>query len=186
MQLTDDARHYGLVSRTLHWAMAALFAWQFAGMIAKNILGRVPLTGFWVGTHASVGTLLFLLVVLRLAWALAQRTQRPSYAAGMLGRLALLGHVAMYVLMAIVPALGIMRMIGGERPISLFGIAIRPAQAGDITWMTEPANLVHAPLAWLLLALILGHVGMVLLHRLFWQDDTLSRMAGRPISEGRA
>lgn len=180
MKLTDDALRYGLVSRVLHWGMAALFAWQFTGMILKYVLGRVPLMAFWVGTHASVGTLLFLLILLRAGWALAQRRHRPVYEAGLFGRLAAAGHLVMYGLMLIVPVLGVLRMIGGERPVALFGIAIRPGREQEIGWLTAPANLIHGPLAWTLLVLIVGHVAMVLLHRFAWRDDVLSRMAGGP------
>ena len=42
-----------------------------------------------------------------------------------------------------------------------------------------PANAAHGLLAWTLLALIAGHVAMVLLHRFLWRDGTLARMAGR-------
>lgn len=178
VEVIDNARRYGLVTRLLHWTMAALFAWQFTGMILKYVLGRVPLMAFWVGTHASVGALLALLILIRIAWALAQRGHRPAYDAGLLGRLAAGGHLLMYVLMLVVPTLGLLRLIGGERPVALFGMALRPGLAQEIGWMTAPANMIHAPLAWTLLALILGHVAMVLVHRFVWRDDTLARMAG--------
>ena len=177
--LTDNARRYGLVTRVLHWTMAALLAWQLTGMVLKYVLGRVPLMGFWVGTHTSVGTLLFLLILVRLGWALSQRRRRPSYGDGAVGKLAKAGHVTMYVLLAVVPALGILRMIGDVRPISLFGVMIRPGGGQEVPWMTAPANLVHGTLAWLLLALIAGHILMVIVHRFVWRDDTLGRMIGR-------
>jgi cytochrome b561 len=160
--------------------MAALFAWQFTGMVLKQVLGRVPLMAFWVGTHPSVGTLLLLLILLRLGWALSQRRGRPAYGAGLVSRAAKAGHVTMYVLMLVVPTLGMLRMLGDIRPISLFGIALRPGGGQEALWMTTPANLVHGVLAWLLLALIVGHVAMVLIHRFVWRDETLGRMIGRP------
>ena len=186
MKLTDDPRRYGLVSRLLHWTMAALFAWQFAGMALRLMLGRVPLMAFWVGTHASVGTLLFVLIVLRLGWALAQKRHRPAYEPGPLGRLAAGAHLLIYALMLIVPTLGLLRLFGAERPVALFGIAIRPGLDREIGWMTAPANLAHGLLAWLLLALIVGHVAMVLVHRFVWRDDVLARMASGRVVGGRA
>jgi hypothetical protein len=41
-----------------------------------------------------------------------------------------------------------------------------------------PADLLHGVLAWSLLALIAGHVNMVLIHRHHLKDDTLTRMLG--------
>lgn len=177
--LPGTPQRYGTFTRILHWTMAALFAWQFAGMVVKVVVGRHPVTGFMVGTHASVGALLFLLVLVRIGWALANRRQRPPYDDGPIGKLAALGHFAMYVLMVVVPGLGLLRLLGDERPGSLFGFVLRPGGRPPVEWMTAPANAVHSTLAWLLLALIAGHIAMVLVHRFVWRDDTLARMIGR-------
>ena len=176
--LADNTLRYGTTTRWLHWIMAALFVWQFTGMGLKHLLGRVPLTAFWVGTHPSVGSLLLLLIFLRLGWALSQRRRRPSYGPGLVGKAAKAGHAAMYALMLVVPTLGMVRMLGDVRPISLFGLALRPGSGQEVAWMTAPANLVHGALAWTLLALIAGHVLMVIVHRFVWHDETLGRMIG--------
>lgn len=177
--LMDNALRYGAFTRSLHWAMAALFAWQFTGMALKYMLGRVPLMAFWVGTHPSVGTLILLLALVRLGWAFSQRDRRPAYGGDIVGRLTKAGHGAMYLLMIVMPALGLLRLFGDVRPVSLFGVLIRPERAEEILWMTAPANLLHGWLAWLLLALIAGHIAMVMVHRFLWRDDILPRMIGR-------
>src|SRR5690606_31829908 len=105
--LTDTAERYGSISRALHWMMAMLLAWQFTGMVLAAVLGRVPLTGFWVGTHVSVGVLLFVGIVVRLAWALSQRNRRRTYRRECLEMAPRAGHAAMYVLMLVVPPLGL-------------------------------------------------------------------------------
>lgn len=179
MMLRDSATHYGLVSRALHWAVAALLAWQFTGMVLKYILGRVPLMAFWVGSHPSVGTLLLVLILARVSWALVQRRQRPPYHAGTLGRLAAAGHAVLYALMLAVPALALLRQFGTGRGVRLFGVQVQAATGARVDWMVLPGDLLHRYLAWLFLALIAGHVAMVLVHRFRWRDDTLARMAGR-------
>ncbi|MCV0383886.1 MAG: cytochrome b [Erythrobacter sp.] len=179
MTATDTPLRYGFVSRVLHWSIAALLAWQFGGMALKEIVGRTPLMGFWVGSHSSVGTLLLALIAIRAIWALTQMRHRPPHGPGLLGRLANLGHVALYVLMLTVPSLAFLRMLGGERPVAVFGVTLRGPRAEAVEWMTAPANLLHGTLAWTLLALIAGHVSMALLHGLWWRDGTLARMAGR-------
>lgn len=45
--------------------------------------------------------------------------------------------------------------------------------------MVAPADLLHGLLAWCLLALIAGHVLMVLIHRYRFKDGTLARMLGK-------
>ncbi|HWJ70565.1 MAG TPA: cytochrome b [Sphingobium sp.] len=177
MTLRDNPHHYGTVSRVLHWAMAALFVWQFSGMALKLILGRVPLMAFWVGTHPSVGTALLLLLLLRAAWAFVERGRRPAYQADRLGRLAALGHMVLYGLMFIIPALALARMVGSGRGVRLFGMQLKPPTGEEIGWMTAPGDLIHGKLAWLLLFLIAGHVAMVVVHQ--WRGESvLRRMIG--------
>lgn len=177
--LRDSRQSYGTVSRLLHWAMALLFAWQFCGMALKLILGRVPLTSFWVGTHPSVGVLLLSLLLLRACWAFVEMRHRPPYEANLLGRLAVLGHFALYLLMLVVPSLALLRMIGSGRGVRLFGQQLQEATGRKIDWMVLPAELLHGTLAWLLLLLIAGHVAMVFVHRFALGDDILARMAGK-------
>lgn len=175
----DDRLGYGTVTRWLHWGIATLLVWQLAGMILKNVLGRTPLMGFWVGSHASVGTLLLVLIVARAIWAYRHRNQRPPYQSGPVGTLARIGHIALYTLMLVVPTLAVLRMIGSNRPIKLFGVELRGPTEAPVEWMTAPANLLHGTLAWLLLALIVGHVAMALVHHFAWRDGTLGLMLGR-------
>lgn len=177
----DTPQRYGRVSRILHWGMAALFAWQFAGMAVRILVGRHPVTAFMVGTHASLGFLLLVLVLLRAAWGLTQFRHRPRHAPGLVGRLATLGHLALYALMLAVPSLALLRAAGSGRGFAPFGIPLFPAfEGGAVAWMVAPANAAHGLLAWTLLTLVAGHIVMALAHRWLWQDDVLHRMAARP------
>jgi cytochrome b561 len=82
--------------------------------------------------------------------------------------------------MLLVPGLALLRAYGSGRAFSPFGVPLFPGfPGGPIGWMTAPAHAAHGLLAWLLLALIAGHVVMALAHRLIWRDDVLQRMAGR-------
>lgn len=178
----DTPHRFGLVSRALHWGMAALFLWQFTGMALKVTIGRTGLTSFFVGSHAGVGTLLFALVLLRGAWGLLNARRRPMPDRGLLGRFAVLGHLALYALMIVVPSLALLRSYGSGRAFAPFGLPLFPGfEGGPISWMTAPGNAAHGLLGWTLLALIAGHIAMVALHRFVWRDAVLDRMAG-PLS----
>ncbi|WP_237181113.1 cytochrome b [Roseomonas haemaphysalidis] len=175
----DTPARFGLISRLLHWGMAGLFAWQFAGMGVRLLVGRSPVTAFMVGSHAPMGTLLLLLVLLRGAWGLANAGRRPPHGGSTVGRLAMLGHAALYGLMLVVPCLALLRAAGSGRGFSPFGIPLfAPFSGGPVGWMVAPANAAHGVLAWTLLALVAGHVAMVVVHRRLWRDDVLARMAG--------
>lgn len=175
----DHPSRYGIISRLLHWGMAALFFWQFMGMAIKLIVGRAPLTAFMVSTHKPIGFLLLTLGLLRVLWALAQRHQRPYYKPTGVGWLALSGHLILYVLMLVVPSIALLRQYGTGDGYELFGVQLMAATGNEIAWMLAPADLLHGLLAWTLMALVAGHIFMVLVHRLKWRDDVLSRMVGK-------
>ncbi len=175
----DTPQAYGLVTRALHWSIAALILWQFLGMGLRLVFGRQPFVGFFVGTHQPVGTVLFLLIVLRVLWALANRHNRPGHGTGPLGLAARAGHALLYAVMAAVPALGLLRAWGSERPFAPFGIPVFPGREAPIAWTQSLAEALHGELAWLLGLMVLGHVVMVGLHEGMWRDGTLARMAGR-------
>jgi cytochrome b561 len=175
----DTTERYGTVTRLLHWAMALILLWQFTGMILRMILGRTPLMAFWVGSHQSVGTVLLGLILLRLAWAFANRRRRPAHEPTPAGRAAAIGQGLLYGLMLVVPTLALLRAIGGGRGYAFFGWQVVPRGGPRIDWMAAPGDLLHSRLAWLLLAFILGHVAMALVHHFVWRDGVLRRMAGR-------
>lgn len=128
----DSPDRYGRITRILHWIMAALLAWQFLSMACKLILGRTPLTAFMVGSHAQVGTLLMLLIMLRAIWALCNRRRRPSYEQSLIGRYARSGHILLYALMFVVPALALLRQYGSDRPLVVFGLRVMQARPEKI------------------------------------------------------
>lgn len=174
----DSPQRYGLITRLLHWGMAALFAWQFLGMGVKLVLGRHALTAFWVGTHKPVGTLLMLLILVRGLWGLSQWRQRPPHPRTLVGRAAVAGHALLYALMFYVPAVALLREYGSGRGFAPWGIPLFPATGEQIAWMLAPANLSHGLLAWTLLAVVAGHVAMVAVHQWLWRDATLEKMSG--------
>lgn len=184
MTLRDTPDHYGLVSRALHWGMALLLTWQFLSMAAKYVLGRGPITAVMVGSHQSVGVVLLVLVLVRALWGFYNWRRRPHHGTGFWGRAASIGHFTLYALMLVVPALGMIRQRGSDRPTQLFGQEVMPGLAEPVGWMVWLGDSFHSELAWLLCALIVGHIAMVVVHQVHWRDGTLRRMAGPVRAEG--
>lgn len=178
--LRDTPLAYGLITRGFHWVITALILWQFLGMGLRAIFGRQPFVSFFTGSHQQVGTALFVLIVLRVLWALASRANRPRHTDNPVGVAARLGHLALYGLMLLVPAVALLRAWGSDRVFAPFGFQIFPAQEPAIVWTGKLAGWLHGELGWVLMALILGHVLMVGVHEHKWRDGTLSRMLGRP------
>ncbi|MHA8045528.1 cytochrome b/b6 domain-containing protein [Roseomonas mucosa] len=82
----------------------------------------------------------------------------------------------LYLLMILVPGLALLRQYGSGEPFTPYGIPVMSGFEGKIAWMTAPGDLLHSFLGWVLLALILGHVAMALVHRYAWHDDVLGLM----------
>ena len=172
----DNSQRYGCISKALHWGMAILLIWQLAIMVYKVSLDLTPADSALVRTHTAVGFLLFLLIVLRLIWALINRNSRPAHANSATGMLAKWGHRLLYLLMLLIPSLGLLRAYGSGRGFAPFGIRIMEQTGVKTEWMMAPANAVHGLLGWVLLAVIVGHIVMALVHHFVMRDDTLQRM----------
>lgn len=173
--LWDNPNGYGLVSRGLHWLMAALFALQFLSAAFHLVDRNLETTKTLWATHYSVGFALLLLVVFRAVWGLINLGNRPLHGKGLVGLASLAGHLALYALMIFIPAVAILRAYGGGRGFRAFGVEIFQPGARNEVLMT-PAQLLHGPAGWVLLALVAGHVAMVFVHRYAWREDILGRM----------
>ena len=176
LPIQDTPRVYGLVTRALHWSIAALILWQFFAMAVKVITGKNAVTAFLVGTHGSVGALIFVLVVLRLIWTIMSAGKRPDMERGPMRTAVKAGHGILYLLMLIVPLLAIVRAWGSTRGFAPFGIEVFSPREIDIAWTQ---NGIHGVLAWVFGLVVLGHIVMAIYHAVVLRDGVLSRMAGK-------
>lgn len=172
----DSKERYGRISRFFHWAMALLIGWQLL-----KFFDRIEDGEHWIGQtlvpwHVSIGTLLIALVVLRIVWAAKQHPNRPEHDPA--SALAVkTGHSLLYAGMVLLPLTGLFTMIGNGYGLKVFGIQLVARGGAEIPWMISLGSL-HSPIAWIMLALIAGHIGMALLHHFVKKDGVLQRMAG--------
>ncbi|QCG68344.1 cytochrome b [Pseudomonas veronii] len=174
--VNDTAHRYGGITRLLHWAMALLIALQFL-----KLGDRINDGEHWIGQtlvpwHISVGGLLLVLIVLRLFWARGQRQQRPQ-PVGPTALLVKAGHGLLYACMLLMPVSGILLMLGKGYGLKVFGVQLVAKTGVETGWMASLGSL-HSPLAWLFVALVLGHIAAALFHHFVQKDDTLKRMGG--------
>lgn len=152
---------YDPVSRALHWSMAALLFWQFASAGAHFLFEDTAIEAFLWPTHKPAGVLLLLLALLRLGWAASAGRRPPAVDLG-----SRIGHVVLYVLMIVVPTIALIRQYGSGRAFAPFGIPLFAGFEGErIDWTIRLGGALHGELGWLLLLLVLGHVGMAFVHR---------------------
>ena len=171
--INDSSTRYGLISKIFHWVMALLIMWQLL-----KLGDRIADGEHWIGQtlvpwHISIGTLLLVLVVLRIIWAVKQRKQRPvqNPATAFLVKT---GHFLLYAGMVLMPLSGIALMVGKGYGLKAFETQII-ARGEEISWLAQLGSF-HSPISWILVILILGHIGIALIHRFVKRDDTLQRM----------
>ncbi len=176
MALRSDARRWGGVAKTFHWLMAL-------GIVGAGVLGLVmtemdrgmaKLNTFAI--HKSIGLTVLALFVLRLAWRFVDcrpddlpmpRIQRIAAHAV---------HGLLYLFMLAIPLSGWIFNSARGYPLQWFKQFNLPALVEKNEDLAEIAIDVHVALFWVLVAVLVAHVGGALLHHFFERDDTLRRM----------
>ena len=109
MQLRNSAQSYGAIPKFLHWLTVALviIAWVL-GTFGDDLPRGLRSAGLFV--HISVGLGVFVLLVLRVLWRFVDRLPPPEATpfGSWLEFLGKLTHVALYMLLAATPILGIL------------------------------------------------------------------------------
>lgn len=175
--INDNVHRYGTVTRVLHWAVGALVIWQLLKLAdwvndGENWVSLNLVKPF----HSSIGLIIFVLALVRLIWAIRQRALRPAPLKFV--RAAKAGHHLLYVLMILTPLSAICLMLGKGYGLKLFGHVLVERGATSSEALAALGSL-HAPLACFLTLMVVGHIAMVLYHRLVLKDKTLQRMLGK-------
>ncbi|MDD0824117.1 cytochrome b [Mannheimia sp. AT1] len=155
---SDNGQTYGTISRILHWSMALCFGFMlYTGLLDEESFRSL------LPYHKSVGTILMVLIILRVIWAKINRKNRPQPS----NIFVVLGHSVLYLLMVLVPLTALIRQYGGARgPLEVFGVKVMDDAAQKIEWMTSIGNSLHGTLAWALFVLAAGHIIMAIYHQI--------------------
>jgi cytochrome b561/polyisoprenoid-binding protein YceI len=169
------AQHrYSSVAILLHWLLALTLAFQTALGFAmpKDESGFAAYQ-----LHKSVGIVILLLTLLRLAWRLGHRPP-PAVESGFTSFLAKAVHTGFYVVLILAPLTGWALVSTAEMqvPTVLFGTVPWPHMPlpSSIYETTEEA---HEMLSWVGIGLFVLHVTGALRHQLLMRDRLLERMA---------
>lgn len=155
----DNSQTYGTVSRLLHWLMALCFVVMFGTALAWNINEDYFSL---MGIHKNCGIALLVLALVRFVWMHVNLRRRPQH-----NIIVKIGHIALYLLMIAVPAVGLIRNIGKGAPDG----------SGEVEWMVQLGNQWHGELAIALGVLILGHIAMAVVHQIKG-EKIINRMLG--------
>ena len=169
--------NYTTTAKSLHWLMAALIFGLLALGFYMSDLPLSPEKLQYYSWHKWAGVTVFLLVWLRLFWRATHRP--PAFAASLSAAqqaLAHVGHLALYLLMIVIPLSGwLMSSAKGVQTVWFGVLPLPDLLVRDKALGAQLAEL-HSALNIGLLLLIVGHVAAALFHHLVHKDDTLRRM----------
>lgn len=188
MPVRSSEAGWGALLRAFHWLVAILIVVQ--AVIGLTMVGMdlSPAKVRVFALHKSIGMTILALVLLRIAWRLTER--RPADPPTMprwQRRAAHALHLVLYVLILAIPLSGWWFNSASNAPLVWFGWFDIPSLTGGLDPVWKPrALLLHQSLFWLLVALLVLHVGAALWHHFRQRDEVLLRMLrGAPKHGGR-
>jgi cytochrome b561 len=171
---------FSLLSRILHWVMAAmLLAMLFIGVSMVTSLANYHTL---VAIHRPLGILILILVVIRLINRTF--TKPPPFPPTMSRQerfLATSSEKLLYALMFALPLVGWGMLSAGHYPIVMFSTVHLPPILPPNPTLYAVLRKGHTILAYLLFGTFLAHLSAVLFHTLIIRDRLLNRMALWPI-----
>ena len=185
MGLGNTRTAWGWPARFLHWLIAALVVFQFGlGVWMTNVVEEITRQFALYQLHKSWGFVIFALGLVRVLWrATHPPPDLPDAMSRLEARLARAAHLALYVLLLLMPVTGWLTVTAstlqddyGIRNM-VFGLfeLPDPFQPGSkaledlFTWL-------HRGCAVALALVVFAHVGAALRHHFVRGDDVLRRM----------
>jgi len=175
MPATKIPTRFALLSRLLHWLMAALLlAMLFIGVSMVASLGNYHML---VTIHRPLGMLILMLAAIRLATRMF--TTLPAFPATMSQAerfVAKASEMLMYTLFFALPLIGWAMLSAGNYPIVMFGAINLPPILPAMPELYAVLREAHTLLAYLLFLAFLAHFAAMLFHSLILRDGLLNRM----------
>jgi cytochrome b561 len=176
MPLRNTAEAYGSLAKFLHWAIVLLVLPQFflaeAADELPNGLEKLQLLTW----HKSLGMLVLILAVVRLAWKVMNKGTPGAIGTAWQRKAAAAGHGLLYLLILAQPLSGWAMSSAANYPVTLFGWFQFPALVGENHDLHETLEGVHEFLFYAMLTVAVVHVVAALYHHFLLKDGVLRRM----------
>lgn len=191
MPIKNSANNYGAVARWLHWVTAALFLASYCTVYYRHWFTESKTTENMIAfqLHLSVGISIGVLVLLRLLWRFYNPAPDHESTNPLAKGLVQLGHLALYLVMIVMPLSGYLGTGGStdffflfEIPkfedTQLFSLLVSDGLGLSFEEFEAPIDFIHKKIfgQWITWLLIAGHALAALYHHYILQDRTLRRM----------
>jgi cytochrome b561 len=179
-----DAAHpagqYGAISKLFHWVTLSLMLVALPlGFVIQHVKDASKM-GFYA-LHESAGLTILFVVLARLAWRwLSPPPSQPSDMPKLFRVASTAVHHSLYGLLILQPILGFMATNAWGFPMrgatAYLGFIEFPKFMEAWESLAKILSLLHSIGGWLLVVLIVLHVGGALFHHAIRRDGTLMRM----------
>lgn len=169
--------HYTTTAKGLHWLMALLII----GLIPLGMyMHELPLSPEKLqlySWHKWLGVTVFVLLLVRVSWRLTHQPPALPWHMSKPEQLAAhAGHIVLYLLMLAIPVSGwLMSSAKGFQTV-WFGVLPIPDLIGKDKELGHTLAELHELLSWMMVAVLIAHVGAALKHHFIDKDDVLTRM----------
>jgi cytochrome b561 len=175
--MTPSSPRYTPAARALHWIVAVSVIGQLAlGFWMIDLPNTGGVQAKWFNLHKSIGIILGLVILLRLAWRLTHPAPPlPAHIPAWQRTTAKIVHAAIYACLVVIPLSGFIGSSVTRYPIRFFGYPL-PRWAAESPELKELCSQVHYTAIVILIVLVVVHIGKVLKHLLIDRDDVFQRM----------
>ncbi|WP_332682807.1 cytochrome b [Bosea sp. (in: a-proteobacteria)] len=177
--MTYGARtdHYPATSKLLHWLIAACVLTTAPVAIAMTRVEKGPTQDALYNFHKSLGLTILILMILRLLNRLI--VGAPVADPGIepwQKSVSSAVHTSLYVLLLAMPIVGYIANSVYGAPTPFFGLFNLPPIVGKNEALATQLFTLHRWVGYLLIVLILTHIGAALYHTWIRRDEVLKRM----------
>lgn len=172
--------HYPPTSKLLHWLIAICVLTTAPVAITMTRVGPGPTQDTLYNFHKSLGVLILVLMILRLINRLAAGA--PIADPGIepwQKAVSATVHTSLYVLLLAMPVVGYIANSAFGAPTPFFGLFNLPPIVGKDEALSEQLFTLHRWVGYLVILLVLAHVGAALYHYFIRNDNVLRRMLPR-------
>ena len=176
----NSVASYGSIAQLFHWLVAVLVFVQIAiGLYVEDLpVGLERLQ--WLSRHKSLGFVILVLVLLRLAWRLFHPAPAlPDNISTLTRRFAAGTHALLYGLLIAAPLAGWLHASASGLGVSVFGWFVLPDMVAKNAALSEWFHELHVVLVLMLAVVAAVHIAAALRHALILHDGIMLRMLPR-------